>query len=237
VQRPLGKVDVEVHAEIGQRGLDLGEHQPDAFPAEHVQIAGRGGVRVAPGHLGRHLGHVAAVVAVSRHWLTPGRGEQRRGELIDLRACVVEVVLGDHARALGPQQPGQRVADRRPADTGERHRPGRVRGHELQVDPGAGQRVARPVAAALVGDQAREAAQRGRGQPDIQEPGAGDLDLADRRVGAEPGGQRDGELARARPDRGRQLQGSVGRVVAVLGTARPFQRQRGHRRGRRQAAA
>src|SRR5690606_40379809 len=95
---------------------------------------------MTPADLGGSFVDVLPRVSVLGHWLTGGPGEDRRRELVHLAAGVVDVVLGAHLGARGPQQPCESVAERRPPGVPDVQRTGRVAGDELEVDrvPGLG---------------------------------------------------------------------------------------------------
>ena len=182
--------------------------------------------------LGQHrpddLADVFAGVAVLGGRLAPRGGEQRVGEPIDLRARVVEVVLGADRGALGAQQPGQRVPNGRPPYPADVDRPGRVGRDELEVDALSGQSPPVPVGLALIDDGTGHCS-RGRGnEPDVQEPGARDLDALDGRVA----GQLVGDGLRQDARRQARLPGHLEReirgVVTVAGIPRPLDSR--HRR-------
>ena len=87
----------------------------------------------------REVQDVVAVVPVIGHRLaTPDRGD-RRAEIRDLAARVVEVVLARDLLAARLEHPAEQVADERAAGVADVERAGRVGRHEFDVD-GAGAR-------------------------------------------------------------------------------------------------
>ena len=103
-------------------------------------------------------------------------------------------------------------------------RPRGVGRHELEVDALAGSGGVAAVRRALRQDLARHLAQRGLGEPQVEEAGTGDLDAVDPVDLAQPGGEQVGDLPR-RTTRGLgQLQGDARGVVAVLLDARALDR-------------
>ncbi len=121
-QRVLVEVDVEVDAELVQGALDVREHQVDADGAEDLLLLAHGQVQHVGAlllHRGGDVGDVGARVSVLGGGFALGGGDQRAGEPVDLGAVVVEVVLARDRRALGGQDPAQRVAHRGPAGSTE----------------------------------------------------------------------------------------------------------------------
>ena len=80
---------------------------------------------------------VALVAVLGDRLAAPERGD-RRAEVPDLPARVVEVVLARDALAAGLEDAAQQVADERAAGVADVERPGRVGRHELDVDARAG---------------------------------------------------------------------------------------------------
>ena len=168
--------DVEVHAEIVQRGFDLGEHQFHARGAEDLlRVLGFQGVRVLGQDLVRDLGDVLPAVAVLRGGLPAGAGQQGTGEAVDLVAVVVEVVLPHDRGTLRIQDPGQGVTHGGPPRATQVDRTGGVRGDELEVDGRAGQGVRGPEGAPLFHDRLRELTGRGGVERDVEEARTGDV--------------------------------------------------------------
>ena len=198
VQVVLVEVDVEVDAEVVQRGLDLVEHQLDADAAEDLlrlvlgQVEGVGALLE---DVLDDLGDVGAAVAVLGGRLAAGAGQQGPGEPVDLGAVVVEVVLpGD----LGPgelEDPAERVTHGGPAGAADVQRAGRVGGDELEVDLLAGEGVVAAVRRPGRDDVGRHRALGAGLDPDVEEPRTGDLDVAD------PVGVRAAPWRAARPGR------------------------------------
>ncbi len=112
--------------------------------------------------------------------------------------------------------PGEGVPHDCPARVAEVQRAGGVGRDELDVEPtprkGLGGAVGRSGRHDIGGDGPLGA----RLDPDVEEPGAGDLGRRDPVGGTEPLGQQGGEVARLHPGLLAELEGDVGRVVAVL---------------------
>ena len=122
-----------------------------------------------------------------------------------------------HDRALGREQVGERVAHGHPTATAGVQRAGGVGGHELEVDAQAVERVAVAVRLALRHDREQDLVQPARGEAEVEEAGARDLDPLEVRG---PGplelvGELGGDLPRRQAERLGQLEGDVGGEVAV----------------------
>ena len=215
------EVDVEVDAELVQARLDLAEHALDADPPEDLLRVGLRRARRAPRRAPRaRCRRRRRRRSRPRAAPPPSRGQQRAGEAVDLGAVVVEVVLAGDLGAAGLQQPGQRVADRRPAHAADVDRPGGVGGDELEVDALAGRGGVRAVAGARGEDLHRDLAERGLREAQVEEARTGDVDRVDAVDLPQPGGQQLGDLPR-RPAGGLgELERDARRVVAVLLDAR-----------------
>ena len=222
VELPLGEELVHVHAEVGQRRAHSLEHQLDAALGEIVRL-----------HVGRavdplrQLGHVVAAVAVLRRLLAPGARPDRLAEALHLAAGVVHVVLALHTVARAREDAGERVAVRRVAGRRDRHRPGRVRAHELEVHVLATRPGAVPVARL---DQRGERVEvPAVGHEEVEEAGAGDLHALD--VVPEPIAEHVAEPlghgARRLAQRWGEQHRGVGRVVAEVRARRPVELQPG----------
>ena len=85
-------------------------------------------------HRRREIADVGAVIAVLGDRLAPEGRHDRRAELVDLPARVVEVVLARDLLAAGLEDAAEQVADERAAGVADRQRTGRVGGDELDVD-------------------------------------------------------------------------------------------------------
>ena len=182
----LAEPGVELDAVVGERGADPRDHQlttPSAARRVGVQL---GRARDLPGQ----LSDVLALVAVLGRLLAARASHDRRAEAGDLPAGVVEVVLALDRVALEAEQATQRVAVGGVAAGGGGQRAGRVGGDELDLD--LLRRVGRAAAEAVA---RRQHVRRGAGVPvvgqeDVQEAGAGDLDVVDLRAQAWPAARR-----------------------------------------------
>ncbi|CAB4911598.1 unannotated protein [freshwater metagenome] len=223
VQRGLGEVGVEDDPEVGQGGLDLGEHQLDAAYPEPLLLLVLGQVEDAGlrGHdLCTDVGDVVTGVAVLGHRAARRGGHQAAGEPVDLGPGVVEVVLPADLSPGRGEQPAQRVADRRPPGGPQGHRPGRVGRHELQVHLQPGERVGAAVGLPRRHRVDGDLAQRAGGEGHVEEPRTGHVDPLDTGLLAQVGGQQLGHLAGRPAGLLGQLERHGGGVVAVLGVAR-----------------
>ena len=228
VQRRLVVVDVEVHAERVQRRLDLVEHQRHAARPEDLLrgvVGQRGRVGLAGGRGVRDdargdLLDVRAAVAVLGRLLPARPGEEGTGEPVDLRPVVVEVVLARDLSAAGLHEARERVADGGPPGAADVHGPGWVRRDELEVDPLPRERGVRAVRRAGLHDRLREPPCGGGLERDVQEAGAGDVDLGDARDRGQARGEERGQVARGHAGLLAELEGDVRRPVAVLALPR-----------------
>ena len=82
-----------------------------------------------------------------------------------------------HLRTLGGQQIGERVTDRDPAPPTCVQGSGRVRGYELEIDPGALQRVRLPPTATPRDDGAEHGVEPLGSDPEVDEARPGDTDI------------------------------------------------------------
>jgi hypothetical protein len=105
-------------------------------------------------------------------------------------------------------------------------RAGRIGGHELDACGAAVAGMAAAVAGALRERCAHFALVRGRAQEEVDEAGAGDLDLRDRILGRQRGYQRRREVARLAASGLRQQQGGIGREIAVVAVLGAFDDER-----------
>ena len=219
--------DVEVGAEGVELGLDGGEHEVDAAGAEDLGGLGVGqggrvgaaGGKLVSNHLLGDLADVGAAVAVLGGLLAAGGGQQGLGEVVDLGAVVVEVVLAGDCGAAGRQDPGQGVADGGPAGAAQVHRAGGVGGDVLEIDVLAAQGVVAPVGLAGLDDGAGELTGAGGVETDVEEAGAGDLHGGDAVEGLKTRDEELGEVARLGASLLGQLHGDVGGPVAVVAVA------------------
>ncbi len=104
----------------------------------------------------------------------------------------------------------------------EVQRTGRVGRDELQVDVLPGEGVGVPVLLALGDDGARQLARGARGEAEVEESGPGDVHGLDLGHRAQPRREQLGDGARGLPGPVRELEGHVGRVVAVVAVLRPL---------------
>ena len=225
VHRVLMGENVEVRAELVQRLLDVGEHQVHAdFPKDFGSLGLRQRERIGTPSkdLLGDIGDVIAGVPVLGSFLALGRGDERADKPVDLRAMVVEVVLAGDLGALAGQQAAQRVADRSPPGASDVNRPRRVGRDELQVDGVRALRVGIAVVLARVQDVRDDGALRVGGDPQVHEPGSGNLRGSDRVVGDEGFDEPGGQVTRGDADLLGDLQGHVGGVVTVLGVTGAF---------------
>ncbi len=184
--------------------------------------------------LGEHrcgdLGDVLARVAVLRRRLGRGRGEQRRGEPVDLGAGVVEVVLAGHPAPvplISRPSASPTAAHRALAEvTGRSGWPRRTR-RSPAARAGVGAAVRRPAAPRRAASCPARPRRR-----DVEEPGPATSTASIPRSLQQP--VRDaGEVARGQPRLLGQLERYVGGVVAVTPSRADAPRSR--RRVRRPA--
>ena len=149
---------------------------------------------------------------------------------INLHARIVHVELACD-RVAGPlQQRRDAVAERGAPAMPDVKRTGRIGGNELDVDASALPEVVGPVASARLDDGTKRRRQLVRGEPEVDEPGAGNLGLLDhpwrelQRL-KDPGG--DG--ARRGLLHPGQDHGQVGGHIPVPGVLRPLQHEFGLR--------
>ena len=192
-----------------ERGFDLLEHGSD-----------RVGVEL------RELPHVVAVVSVHGRIFSPPDRIDRGPKAVHLRAGVVVVVLALNRVTRECEHSRERVPVGRVSCVRDVDRTGRVRRDHLDLEalPRCG--PARPVVAAR-GEHLRErVAVPLHSDPDVDEPGPGDLRPLD------PGaaGDRLRELLRKLPRRAlllrREAKRDVGRIVAVGCVGGPFELDR-----------
>ena len=235
VQRALEEVRIEVHPVRVQRLPDALHDDPGGLGAQLLGGA-LGGVR----DLLREHADVVALVAVLGHVLAARERAHGGAEPVDLAAGVVEVVLTRDGVARQLEHARERVAVRRVAGAGGRHRPGRVGGDVLDVDVELG--LGLPLAPRVAGVQhaARGVDVPGVGEEDVEEAWPGDLDAlarssprrsqtsrraarrsraAARRARARAASRRWSSSRRVRPSSGARAQPRVGRGLAVAEVA------------------
>ena len=159
---------------------------------------------------------VLAAVAVLRCVLSAGGREEGPGEPVDLCPVVVEVVLAGDVGAGEGEESAERVAHGGPAHAADVDRTGGVGADELEVHLLAGVEVAAAVVGSALQHLLGDLSLGGGGDPQVEEPGPGDLGRADAVVLGKDGGQVCGQVARAQPGLLAQLQRDVRGVVAVL---------------------
>ena len=123
VQPRLARPDVEVTPRAARLASMPSRTRPAAqLPDEAVGVGagGRGGRPDVVGHARREVGDVVAVVAVLGHRLAAPERRDRRAEVADLAARVVEVVLARDPLAAGLEDATQEVADERAAGVADR---------------------------------------------------------------------------------------------------------------------
>ena len=222
-------IDVKDGAELGERVLDVGEHQVDPGRAEGLQrlvLRHVEDTRMRGHHLRGDVLDVGPGVPVLRGLLPTCSSGQRAAEPVDLGTVVVEVVLAGDLGSGGLQDAAERVTDGRPPGAAQVDGAGGVRGDELEIDPSAGHRVAVAVPLPLLEHGGDERALRTGVEPDVEETGTGDLRRCDARILRQRVRERLCEVPRCGPDLLGQLQRDIGRVVAVFGVAGPLD---GHR--------
>ncbi len=200
---------------------------PSMMIAEAWAPSSRGSPSAAPGICAAIVLDVLALVEalVLGDRLVASAQPHRLAELVDLRARVVEVVLARDVVAGELQHPRERVTVGRVPAARRGQRPGRVRGHVLDVH--AQRLLRRPRAPAVARGQhlARRAHVPRVGEEDVQEARPRDLDVIDR--GPEALGellaQALGDLARRRAERRREQHRRVRGVVAETGLLRALQ--------------
>ena len=133
-----------------------------------------------------------------------------------MHTCVVDVELSRDRRTARDQEPRDRVADRRPPCVPDVQRTRRVGAHELEVDRAAPLRVVQPEGTASLDDHLRSSPSGGGIQTDVDEAGTCNLDARDARRLAEAFRNLHGELARVHSEVLGELEGGVGRPVAMV---------------------
>jgi len=106
-------------------------------------------------------------------------------------------------------------------------RPRGIGRHELHHDLSIRARGAAPECRARAQDLAHHHEARGAGEREVDEAGARDLGARDVGIGSERGEDRLGRLARLPADALGELQGDVGREVAMIGVLRPVELDHG----------
>jgi hypothetical protein len=224
VQGLLVEEHVEIGTELVQRGLDLLEHQLYAARAEDLPSLGLGQcarIRLARlnalvDHRPRNVLDVLAAVAVGRDLTAHRAGQKGIGEVVDLIAVIVEVVLAHHLGAREGQDPSQSVADGGPPGMPDVQRPGRIGRDVLQIHHAARLDGAAPVIRAGLHDRTRQFPRSGSRQTDVDEPRARRLGGGDRFMPGQASRQHPGQIARPDPRSLGQLHGDVRRPITML---------------------
>ena len=146
--------------------------------------------------------------------------ERRAREHVDLGAGVVDVIFPDDVVAGEPQQAAQRVAEHRAPAMADMHRPGGVGRDIFDIDL-LGRAHRAPAIGRALTQHGAQRVRPGRGfQGQIDEAGTGDVDRGNQIIGAEPGRDRFGEIARFCLGLLGQHHRRIGRHVAMRGVAR-----------------
>ena len=162
-----GKQGLFVHTLAGGNVLvavDLGE-----LPGQHLDVA----ALIALG--GQRIGFLAAILLQVAHG-------QALAELLDLVAGIVDVKLAGHIIAGPVQHSGQTVAQSAAAGIAHVHGAGGVGGNELHIILGTLAVVGAAILLVGAGTQ-YHTGPVSRGQEQVDETGAGDLDLGKHAVG------------------------------------------------------
>ena len=149
---------------------------------------------------------------------------QRAGENVDLRACVVDVIFLGDPKARGLEQPGERVADDRPAAMAHVHRARRVGRDIFDVDPLVVADLRQAVGIAFAKDRLQLLAPRVGREADVEEAGTRDLDGGDPRQRFQLGRDRGRQSARVRARALRKHHCGIARQVAMRRVARRLDR-------------
>ena len=151
----------------------------------------------------------------------------RDGQVGDLHAGIVVVELAFHVPAAGIEQAAQAVADDGIAAVAHVQRAGRIGGDEFHAHGLAGAVGIAAVGVALGQDAAHFGVIGVGGEEEVDEAGAGDLDLVHQRVCRQRGDQFLGQLARFGARRFGQQQRHVAGEIAVVAVARPLDHEPG----------
>ena len=149
---------------------------------------------------------------------------QRAGERIDLRAGVVDIIFLGDPEARGLEDSGEAVADDRAAAMAHVQRPGRVRRDIFDIDPLVVADRAEAVFLAFAKDRAELVAPCVGRQPQVDEPGPGDVDRGDGRQRGELRLDQLGQRARIGAGGLGEHHRRVGREVAMRRIARRLDR-------------
>ena len=183
VEARLARPDVEMDAEGLETRLDAFADATGGPSTELAVGVGAGLGRCRP-EVGRQLGgevvDVVALVAALGHRLAPPQRRDRRSQVADLTARVVEVVLARHLLPAGLEHAAREIADERAARVPDVERPGRVGRHELDIDRARTDRRDPPPAGRVGEDRRDRRFERAVAQADVEEAGRGDLGGRDR---------------------------------------------------------
>src|SRR5207237_326953 len=135
------------------------------------------------------LGDVRPLIALLGRLFAPPPRRDRLAEEVDLAPDVVEIVLALDVVPREPEEARDGVSVRGVPSRPDRQRPGRVRGHELHLDPLAPFRAAAAVRLARLEDLAERGAEPGVLEPEVDEPRARDLGARDLGRGREALGE------------------------------------------------
>ena len=237
VQRRLEEVDVELDAERLQVRVLLPAQLLHGKPLDGVEVGSIRIVRVGSDVALGDVPDVLAVIAALRkhcraaaQFLDPRLYAAREAQ--DLAAPVVVVELARHAPTGPLEQRRDCVAQGRLTAVADVQRTGRVGRDELDVHGPTLPHIASPVALASREHRLEDAGELRCSEKKIDEPGAGDFDLADQTLRElqgrdQPLGDRPGLLLERLGEGERE----VGGDVAVRGVARPLELDRGGGQG------
>src|SRR5687768_12077776 len=152
-------------------------------------------------------------------------------EELHLVAGVVHVVLARYVGALEREHVREHVPERAATRVRDRHRAGRVRRHELDLDLLAGQGLAPAEPLPRRDDHVDLPREPRLGQAQVHETGLRDLDGRDRVADGDALLHGLGDLEWRPPELARQLHRDVRRVIAVRGVLRVLDLHRDAARG------
>ncbi len=178
----------------------------------------------------RELDDVVALVAVLGRLLAAPYSLDGRLEALHLRTGVVVVVLALDVVPGEREEPCDRVTVGAVPRRRDRDRPGRVRRDHLDLDPLALRSRAGSERVSGTDHLANAVREPGVREPEIDEPWACRFGALGKALLDDASGDLVGDLARWSLLQSSQLQRDIGRVVAVLGVARAFERDRERRR-------
>ena len=165
----------------------------------HVVGVGEPAVAVGLGDLGGEIDHVCALVAavgevgVAAVGLAVA-GEEGLAEESDLSAGVVDVILALDLAAGGGENGGEGVAEHGAASVADLERTGGIGGDEFDLDAGAVAVIAGAPLGAGCDDVVEAGAFPVGVQGEVEEAGAGDLDVGDGFAAGDAGGDLFGDV-------------------------------------------